>query len=56
MFPNVFCMKSICTLRGGRGRWLRRDHAGFNDIAGIPMTAHIPLLRDWLRREAGFDA
>jgi beta-glucosidase len=27
----------------------------FNDIAGIPMTAHIPLLRDWLRREAGFD-
>ncbi|TPV98200.1 MAG: Periplasmic beta-glucosidase [Beijerinckiaceae bacterium] len=27
----------------------------FNDIAGIPMTAHIPLLRDWLRRETGFD-
>jgi beta-glucosidase len=27
----------------------------FNDLAGIPMTAHIPLLRDWLRREAGFD-
>jgi beta-glucosidase len=27
----------------------------FNDIAGIPMTAHIPLLRDWLRREAGFE-
>ncbi|MGH6847949.1 MAG: glycoside hydrolase family 3 N-terminal domain-containing protein [Methylocella sp.] len=27
----------------------------FNDIAGIPMTVHIPLLRDWLRREAGFD-
>jgi beta-glucosidase len=27
----------------------------FNDIAGIPMTAHVPLLRDWLRRTAGFD-
>ncbi len=27
----------------------------FNDVAGIPMTAHVPLLRDWLRREAGFD-
>ncbi|HUB65548.1 MAG TPA: glycoside hydrolase family 3 N-terminal domain-containing protein [Methylocella sp.] len=27
----------------------------FNDIAGIPMTAHIPLLRDWLRHEAGFE-
>jgi beta-glucosidase len=27
----------------------------FNDVAGIPMTAHIPLLRDWLRRETGFD-
>ena len=27
----------------------------FNDIAGIPMTAHIPLLRDWLRREARFE-
>jgi beta-glucosidase len=27
----------------------------FNDIAGIPMTAHIPLLRDWLRRTVGFD-
>jgi beta-glucosidase len=27
----------------------------FNDIAGIPMTAHVPLLRDWLRRELGFD-
>ena len=28
---------------------------GFNDIAGIPMTAHAPLLRDWLRGQAGFD-
>ena len=27
----------------------------FNDIAGIPMTAHIPLLRGWLRRETGFE-
>lgn len=27
----------------------------FNDIAGIPMTTHIPLLRDWLRRDIGFD-
>ena len=27
----------------------------FNDIAGIPMTAHVPLLRDWLRGQAGFD-
>jgi beta-glucosidase len=27
----------------------------FNDIAGIPMTVHIPLLRDWLRRDTGFD-
>src|SRR5450631_2280526 len=27
----------------------------FNDIAGIPMTAHIPLLRGWLRRKTGFD-
>ncbi|MGI8570210.1 MAG: glycoside hydrolase family 3 N-terminal domain-containing protein [Methylocella sp.] len=27
----------------------------FNDVAGIPMTAHVPLLRDWLRRETGFD-
>ena len=26
----------------------------FNDVNGIPMTAHIPLLRDWLRRELGF--
>jgi beta-glucosidase len=28
---------------------------GFNDIAGIPMTAHVPLLRHWLRGQAGFD-
>ena len=27
----------------------------FNDIAGVPMTAHVPLLRDWLRGKAGFD-
>ena len=27
----------------------------FNDVAGIPMTVHVPLLRDWLRREIGFD-
>ncbi|WP_158814785.1 glycoside hydrolase family 3 N-terminal domain-containing protein [Methylocapsa sp. S129] len=27
----------------------------FNDIAGIPMTAHVALLRDWLRGQAGFD-
>ncbi|HEY8007975.1 MAG TPA: glycoside hydrolase family 3 N-terminal domain-containing protein [Methylocella sp.] len=27
----------------------------FNDIAGIPLTAHIPLLRDWLRGAVGFD-
>ncbi len=26
-----------------------------HDIAGIPMTAHIPLLCDWLRREARFE-
>lgn len=27
----------------------------FTDIAGIPMTAHVGLLRDWLRRSQGFD-
>lgn len=27
----------------------------FNDIAGLPMTAHVPLLRDWLRGALGFD-
>jgi beta-glucosidase len=27
----------------------------FNDIAGVPMTAHIPLLRGWLRDKIGFD-
>ena len=27
----------------------------FNDIAGVPMTAHVALLRDWLRGEIGFD-
>ena len=27
----------------------------FTDLAGIPMSAHVPLLRDWLRGELGFD-
>jgi beta-glucosidase len=27
----------------------------FNDVAGIPMTVHVALLRDWLRRDIGFD-
>ena len=27
----------------------------FTDLNGVPMTAHVPLLRDWLRREMGFD-
>ncbi len=27
----------------------------FNDVAGMPMTAHVGLLRDWLRGQAGFD-
>ena len=27
----------------------------FNDVAGVPMTAHIALLRDWLRDEQGFE-
>ncbi|MBB3181298.1 glycoside hydrolase family 3 N-terminal domain-containing protein [Variovorax sp. Sphag1AA] len=27
----------------------------FTDLNGVPMTAHIPLLRDWLRVEMGFD-
>lgn len=27
----------------------------FNDLAGIPMTVHIPLLRGWLRRDLGFN-
>ncbi len=26
----------------------------FNDVAGIPMTVHIPLLGNWLRRDLGF--
>ncbi|MGH6829834.1 MAG: glycoside hydrolase family 3 N-terminal domain-containing protein, partial [Methylocella sp.] len=26
----------------------------FNDVAGIPMTAHVRFLRDWLRRDIGF--
>ena len=28
---------------------------GFNDIAGVPMTANVALLRDWLRGRTGFD-
>jgi beta-glucosidase len=28
---------------------------GFNDVAGVPMTVHVPLLRDWLRRQTGFE-
>ena len=27
----------------------------FTDLNGMPMTAHIPLLRDWLRGEMGWD-
>jgi beta-glucosidase len=27
----------------------------FTDLAGIPMTAHVPLLRDYLRGQLGFD-
>lgn len=27
----------------------------FTDLNGIPMSAHVPLLRDWLRVEHGFD-
>jgi beta-glucosidase len=27
----------------------------FTDLNGVPMSAHIPLLRDWLRGEMGFD-
>ncbi|MBK1665279.1 beta-glucosidase [Rhodospirillum rubrum] len=27
----------------------------FHDIGGLPLTAHIPLLRDWLRGEMGFE-
>ncbi|MDM0047591.1 glycoside hydrolase family 3 N-terminal domain-containing protein [Variovorax sp. J22R115] len=27
----------------------------FTDLNGVPMTAHIPLLRGWLRGEMGFD-
>ena len=27
----------------------------FTDLAGIPMTAHVPLLRGWLRERLGFD-
>ncbi len=27
----------------------------FTDLAGVPMTAHTPLLRDWLRTQIGFD-
>ena len=27
----------------------------FNDLAGVPMTVHEPLLRGWLRERLGFD-
>jgi beta-glucosidase len=27
----------------------------FTDLAGMPMTAHVPLLRDWLRGHLGFE-
>ena len=27
----------------------------FTDLAGIPMTAHVPLLRQCLRQELGFE-
>lgn len=27
----------------------------FTDLNGVPMTAHVPLLRDWLRGEMGWD-
>ncbi|MGK6307081.1 glycoside hydrolase family 3 N-terminal domain-containing protein [Variovorax sp. DT-64] len=27
----------------------------FTDLNGVPMTAHVPLLREWLRGEMGFD-
>jgi beta-glucosidase len=27
----------------------------FTDLAGIPMTAHVPLMRGWLREQAGFE-
>ena len=27
----------------------------FTDLNGVPMTAHVPLLRGWLRDEMGFD-
>jgi beta-glucosidase len=27
----------------------------FTDLAGVPMTAHVALLRDWLRGRLGFD-
>ncbi len=29
--------------------------AAFNSVAGVPMTAHVPLLRDYLRGQLGFD-
>jgi beta-glucosidase len=29
--------------------------AAFNSVAGIPMTAHVALLRGWLRENLGFD-
>ncbi|MGO8739190.1 glycoside hydrolase family 3 N-terminal domain-containing protein [Rhodoblastus sp.] len=29
--------------------------AAFNSVGGVPMTAHVPLLRAWLREKLGFD-
>jgi len=29
--------------------------AAFNSVNGVPMTAHVPLLRGWLREKLGFD-
>ncbi|PPQ39471.1 beta-glucosidase [Rhodoblastus acidophilus] len=29
--------------------------AAFNSVNGVPMTAHVPLLRGWLRQKLGFD-
>ena len=29
--------------------------SAFNSVGGVPMTAHVPLLRAWLREKLGFD-
>ncbi len=55
-FPSARCARCIC--RPSR-RPLRAGAAAimpaFTDLAGIPMTAHKALLRDYLRGELGFD-